>query len=72
MQMDDFSFPCRDMRIEQVSRMKTGSSAEKLWLEIQNPTENDKGKYTLTMFDGFETHQRSLDLSGQGRAKELI
>lgn len=39
---------------------------QKLWIEIFNPTENDKGKYTLEMFDGQETHKRSLDLSGQG------
>lgn len=66
MEIDDFSCPGRDKRIEQCSRMKTGSSAQKVWLEIQNPTENDKGKYTLMMFDGTETHQRSLDLSGKG------
>lgn len=41
---------------------------QKLWIEILNPTENDKGKYTLEMFDGQETHKRSLDLSGQGAA----
>lgn len=52
--------------------MKTGNSAQKVWLEIQNPSENDKGKYTLMMFDGTATHERSLDLSGQGGAKELI
>lgn len=56
----------RDKKIEQSSRMKTGSSVQKVWLEIQNPTESDRGKYTLTMFDGAETHERSLDLSGQG------
>lgn len=39
---------------------------QKLWIEIFNPTENDKGKYNLEMFDGQETHHRSLDLSGQG------
>lgn len=70
--MDDFSCPCRDKRIDQGSRMKIGSSAQKVWLEIQNPTENDKGKYTLMMFDGTETHERSLDLSGQGGTKEWI
>lgn len=56
----------REKRIDQESRMKTGSSMQKVWIEIFNPTENDKGKYTLEMFDGKETHKRSLDLSGQG------
>lgn len=39
---------------------------QRVWIEIFNPTENDKGKYTLEMFDGNETHKRYLDLSGQG------
>lgn len=62
----DFSCPHRDKKIEPSSRMRTGSSVQRVWLEIQNPTESDKGKYTLMMFDGTETHERSLDLSGQG------
>lgn len=37
-----------------------------VWINIFNPTDNDKGKYTLEMFDGLETHRRHLDLSGQG------
>uniref|UniRef100_A0A3Q3EVU2 Myomesin 3 n=1 Tax=Labrus bergylta TaxID=56723 RepID=A0A3Q3EVU2_9LABR len=48
------------------ARMKTGSSMDKVWIEICNPTENDKGKYTLEMFDGEQTHKRYLDLSAQG------
>lgn len=64
--MDLFSLPCRDKRIDQDARTKTGSSVQKVWIEIFNPTENDKGKYTLEMFDGNETHKRYLDLSGQG------
>lgn len=37
------------------------------WLQICEPTEKDKGKYTFEIFDGKDNHQRSLDLSGQGR-----
>lgn len=58
----------RERRIDQDERTKPGSSMQKLWIEVFNPTENDKGKYTLEMFDGQETHKRSLDLSGQGSA----
>lgn len=72
MQTDDFFCSRRDGTIEQGSRMKSGNSAQKVWLEIQNPTDNDKGKYILTMSDGTETHQRSLDLSGQGGAKKEL
>lgn len=60
------SFPFREKRIDQEFRTKPGSSMQKVWIEICNPTENDKGKYTLEMFDGKETHKRYLDLSGQG------
>ncbi|XP_011603400.2 myomesin-3 [Takifugu rubripes] len=62
----------RDKKIEPSSRMRTGSSVQRVWLEIQNPTESDKGKYTLVMFDGTETHERSLDLSGQVFADALL
>lgn len=58
----------RERRIDQDEKTKPGSSMQKLWIEIFNPTENNKGKYTLEMFDGQETHKRSLDLSGQGTA----
>lgn len=37
------------------------------WLQICEPTEKDKGKYTFEIFDGKDNHQRSLDLSGQGK-----
>lgn len=49
--------------------MKTGSSLQKVWLEILNPTEKDKGKYTLEMFDGSTAHSRYLELSGKGEWK---
>ncbi|KAM8846165.1 myomesin-3 isoform 1-T1 [Synchiropus picturatus] len=55
----------KEKKINQDSRMKPGSSSQSLWIEILDPTEKDKGKYTLEMFDGKETHKRSLDLSGQ-------
>lgn len=43
---------------------------QRVWIEIVNPTENDKGKYTLEMFDGKEAHKRYIDLSGQGEGGE--
>lgn len=56
----------RERRIDLDERTRPGSSMLKLWIEILHPTEGDKGKYTLEMFDGVDTHKRSLDLSGQG------
>nr|XP_023668868.1 myomesin-3 [Paramormyrops kingsleyae] len=55
----------REKRIDQDQRALPGSSMRKLWVEILGPTESDKGKYSLQMFDGAETHTRTLDLSGQ-------
>lgn len=59
----------REKRIDEEARTKPGSSMQKVWIEIFNPTESDKGKYTLEMFDGKETHKRFLDLSGKGECK---
>uniref|UniRef100_A0A669F8S2 Myomesin 3 n=1 Tax=Oreochromis niloticus TaxID=8128 RepID=A0A669F8S2_ORENI len=59
----------KEKRIGEEARTKPGSSMQKVWIEIFNPTENDKGKYTLEMFDGKDTHKRFLDLSGQGEWK---
>uniref|UniRef100_A0A3Q1GUW9 Myomesin 3 n=1 Tax=Acanthochromis polyacanthus TaxID=80966 RepID=A0A3Q1GUW9_9TELE len=52
-------------KIDQEGRARPGSSMQDVWIEILNPTESDKGKYTLEMFDGKETHKRFLDLSQQ-------
>lgn len=47
--------------------MRVGGSEEMAWLQICEPTEKDKGKYTFEISDGTDNHQRSLDLSGQGQ-----
>uniref|UniRef100_A0A3Q4GV39 Myomesin 3 n=1 Tax=Neolamprologus brichardi TaxID=32507 RepID=A0A3Q4GV39_NEOBR len=62
----------KEKRIDEEARTKPGSSMQKVWIEIFNPTENDKGKYTLEMFDGKETHKRFLDLSGQAFDDALL
>ncbi|XP_056299524.1 M-protein, striated muscle isoform X2 [Pseudoliparis swirei] len=62
----------KEKKIGQEARTKPGSNMEKVWIEICNPTENDKGKYALEMFDGQETHKRHLDLSGQAFADALL
>ncbi|XP_072548583.1 myomesin-3 [Salminus brasiliensis] len=62
----------KEKRIDQEERTAPGSSMQKVWIEIFNPTENDKGKYTLEMFDGQDTHKRHLDLSGQAFADALL
>ncbi|XP_053563150.1 myomesin-3 [Bombina bombina] len=46
-------------------KLKSGSTMNQVWLHIINPTEADKGLYTLELFDGKDTHKRTLDLSGK-------
>lgn len=57
----------RDAKIASSEHMRTGGSEQTAWLQICEPTEKDKGKYTFEIFDGKDKHQRSLDLSGQGK-----
>ncbi|XP_008278820.1 myomesin-3 [Stegastes partitus] len=57
------SWQFKEKRIDQEGRARPGSSMQNVWVEIVNPTESDKGKYTLEMFDGKETHKRFLDLT---------
>uniref|UniRef100_A0A3B5LGZ0 Myomesin 3 n=1 Tax=Xiphophorus couchianus TaxID=32473 RepID=A0A3B5LGZ0_9TELE len=59
----------RGRKIDQETRTKPGSSMQKVWIEMLNPTENDKGEYILEMFDGKETHKRLYELSTEDRAK---
>ncbi|KAG7474146.1 hypothetical protein JOB18_002672 [Solea senegalensis] len=66
------SWHFKEKRIDQEGRTKSGSSMQMVWIDIPNPTDNDKGKYTLEMFDGKETHKRFLDVSGQIFADALL
>lgn len=56
----------RDAKIAASERVKAGVTGEKLWLQINEPTEKDKGKFTIDIFDGKDGVKRVFDLSGQG------
>ncbi|CAJ0934132.1 unnamed protein product [Ranitomeya imitator] len=45
--------------------MRIGGTDEFAWLQICEPTEKDKGKYTFEIFDAKTSHKRTVDLSGQ-------
>ncbi|KAM5222307.1 myomesin-1 isoform 1-T1 [Ctenodactylus gundi] len=51
--------------IKYTDRVKSGVTGEQLWLQINEPTPNDKGKYIMELFDGKTGHQKMVDLSGQ-------
>uniref|UniRef100_A0A8C2S436 Myomesin 1 n=1 Tax=Capra hircus TaxID=9925 RepID=A0A8C2S436_CAPHI len=51
--------------IKYSDRIKSGVTGEQIWLQINEPTPNDKGKYVMELFDGKTGHQKMVDLSGQ-------
>uniref|UniRef100_A0A672U9X0 Myomesin-1 n=1 Tax=Strigops habroptila TaxID=2489341 RepID=A0A672U9X0_STRHB len=54
-----------DTQIKFTDRVKTGVTGEQIWLQIGEPTPQDKGKYTMELFDGKTVHKKTVDLSGQ-------
>lgn len=56
----------RDGKIAASERVKSGVTGEELWLKINEPTEKDKGKYTMDIFDGKDSVKRVLELTGKG------
>ncbi|KAJ6655614.1 hypothetical protein lerEdw1_004966 [Lerista edwardsae] len=54
-----------DKRLDAGGRLKMGTTMDQVWLHILDPTESDKGKYTLELFHGKESRKLSTDLSGK-------
>jgi len=61
-----FSF--RDTKMSASERVTSGVTGEQLWLKINEPTEKDKGKYSMDIFDGKDGVKRTFDLTGKGEA----
>lgn len=61
----------RDAKIAASERVKSGVTGEQLWLKINEPTEKDKGKYTMDIFDGKDGVKRAFELTGQGECELL-
>ncbi|XP_039999061.1 myomesin 1a (skelemin) isoform X2 [Xiphias gladius] len=55
----------KDAKIAASERVKSGVTGEQLWLKINEPTEKDKGKYTMDIFDGNDGLKRVFELTGQ-------
>ncbi|MGH0178212.1 UNVERIFIED_CONTAM: hypothetical protein FKN15_077193 [Acipenser sinensis] len=55
----------KESKISYTDRVKCGVTGEQLWLQINEPTEKDKGKYAIEIFDGKGGLQKALDVSGQ-------
>ncbi|KAG8543881.1 hypothetical protein GDO81_030039, partial [Engystomops pustulosus] len=59
----------KTQKLSSTEKVKSGSTENQVWLQINNPTDADRGLYTLELFDGKDIHKRTLDLSGKDRAK---
>ncbi|XP_028282847.1 myomesin 1a (skelemin) isoform X2 [Parambassis ranga] len=55
----------KDAKIAASERVKSGVTGEQLWLNINEPTEKDKGKYTIDIFDGKDGVKRVFELTGK-------
>ncbi|XP_019751873.1 myomesin 1a (skelemin) isoform X2 [Hippocampus comes] len=55
----------KDAKIAASERVKAGVTGEQLWVKINDPTEKDKGKYAIDLFDGKDGVKRVFELSGQ-------
>uniref|UniRef100_A0A8B9LMG8 Myomesin 1a (skelemin) n=1 Tax=Astyanax mexicanus TaxID=7994 RepID=A0A8B9LMG8_ASTMX len=55
----------RESKISHSDRVQCGVTGEQLWLKIKEPTDKDKGKYAIDIFDGSAGVKRVLDLSGK-------
>lgn len=52
--------------------MRIGGTAEMAWMQICDPSDKEKGHYSIEISDGVKTHVRTFDLSGQGKNKEQV
>lgn len=41
------------------------------WMQICDPSDKEKGHYSIEISDGVTTHTRTFDLSGQGNSEPL-
>uniref|UniRef100_A0A4W4F323 Myomesin 1a (skelemin) n=1 Tax=Electrophorus electricus TaxID=8005 RepID=A0A4W4F323_ELEEL len=55
----------RESKISYSDRVQCGVTGEQLWLKIKEPTNKDKGKYSIDIFDGKANVKKVLDLTGK-------
>lgn len=62
--------PRRESKIASSEKMRIGGTAEMAWMQICDPSDKEKGHYSIEVSDGVTTHTRTFDLSGQGSPHE--
>ncbi|KAG7486005.1 myomesin-2-like isoform X3 [Solea senegalensis] len=55
----------KETKIASSEKMRIGGTAEMAWMQICDPSDKEKGHYTIEISDGVKTHTRTFDLSGQ-------
>ncbi|XP_075928192.1 myomesin-1-like isoform X1 [Petromyzon marinus] len=55
----------RDTKLASTDKTRSGVVSDQLYVQIYEPTDKDKGKYTMELFDGKGTHKRTVDVAGQ-------
>ncbi|KAI7794945.1 myomesin-2 isoform X2 [Triplophysa rosa] len=55
----------RESKISSSEKMRIGGTSEMAWMQICEPTDKEKGHYTIEIHDGKTSHSRTFDLSGQ-------
>ncbi|KAF4083411.1 hypothetical protein AMELA_G00141020 [Ameiurus melas] len=55
----------KESKIASSERMRIGGTSEMAWMQICEPTDREKGQYTIEIHDGKTAYTRSFDLSGQ-------
>ncbi|XP_038567700.1 M-protein, striated muscle isoform X3 [Micropterus salmoides] len=55
----------KDSKIASSEKMRIGGAAEMAWMQICDPSDKEKGHYSIEISDGEQTHTRTFDLSGQ-------
>ncbi|XP_033944971.1 myomesin-2 isoform X4 [Pseudochaenichthys georgianus] len=59
------SWKHKESKIASSEKMRIGGTAEMAWMQIYDPSDKEKGKYSIEISDGVQTHSRTFDLSGQ-------
>uniref|UniRef100_UPI0037E9C8F4 M-protein, striated muscle isoform X2 n=1 Tax=Semicossyphus pulcher TaxID=241346 RepID=UPI0037E9C8F4 len=55
----------KESKIASSEKMRIGGTAEMAWMQICDPSDKEKGHYSIEISDGVKSHTRTFDLSGQ-------
>ncbi|XP_078804494.1 myomesin-2 isoform X7 [Oryzias latipes] len=55
----------KESKIASSEKMRIGGTTEMAWMQICDPSDKEKGHYSIEISDGVSTYTRTFDLSGQ-------